>query len=161
MAKSRTFLSPTSLGLYLALRSYWGRMRVALEWLWGRNWLPTACLPNGFGVALRWLWVALPSACHSGEGAVGTTKHVVQALDGGAGRTSSRLQVEAQVSSVQRYDEPIEDFTPDQHVLAVSLPALAKEFHISFCFARHRSGICEALTRGVVRRQIGNEGRHS
>src|ERR1019366_1903949 len=31
---------------------------VALGWLWGRNWLPTACLPNGFEVALSWLWVA-------------------------------------------------------------------------------------------------------
>jgi hypothetical protein len=33
-------------------------MRVALGWLWVRNWLPTACLPNGFEVALSWLWVA-------------------------------------------------------------------------------------------------------
>jgi len=30
-----------------------------LWWPWGGYWVPTACLPNGFVVALMWLWVAL------------------------------------------------------------------------------------------------------
>ena len=38
---------------------------------------------------------------------------------GGAGRSSGRLQVEAQVSSVQGYDEPVKDVSPDQHVTSV------------------------------------------
>ena len=35
-------------------------MKVAWGWLWVPNRLPTACLPNGFGVVLGWLGVALP-----------------------------------------------------------------------------------------------------
>ena len=41
-------------GFVVAL--YW----LYLGWLWVPNRLPTACLPNGFGVALGWRWVADP-----------------------------------------------------------------------------------------------------
>jgi hypothetical protein len=56
----------------MALGSHWGRIGVALGWLWVPNRLPTACLPNGFGVALIWPWVALP-----GLGGVGTSAALV------------------------------------------------------------------------------------
>jgi hypothetical protein len=46
-------------------------------------------------------------------------KHAVKNSAGGAGRISGRLQVEAQVPSVQGYDEPVKDVTPDQHVPTV------------------------------------------
>jgi AbrB family looped-hinge helix DNA binding protein len=34
------------------------RFVMALGWLWVPNRLPTACLPNGFVVPFKWLWVA-------------------------------------------------------------------------------------------------------
>jgi hypothetical protein len=37
-------------------------MRVALVRLEGAYRLPIGCLPNGFDVASRWLWVACPCA---------------------------------------------------------------------------------------------------
>ena len=40
-----------------------GGLQVACRWLVGAYWLPTACLPNGFGAALKWLWVALSGLC--------------------------------------------------------------------------------------------------
>jgi hypothetical protein len=45
----------------------WGSLGVALGWPWGGYWVPTACLPNGFGVALMspgvaWGWLWLPGA---------------------------------------------------------------------------------------------------
>jgi hypothetical protein len=38
---------------------------VAEGWLWVPNWLPIGYLPNGFGVALRWLCTpeSMPSIC--------------------------------------------------------------------------------------------------
>jgi hypothetical protein len=42
--------------------------------------------------------------------ALATAKPGVKDLAAGAGRNSSRLQVEAEISSVQSDDEPIEDF---------------------------------------------------
>jgi hypothetical protein len=47
-------------GLEVAWETHGRRMRVALRWLWVPNRLPTACLPNVFGEAMRWLWAALP-----------------------------------------------------------------------------------------------------
>ena len=58
---------------------------MALGWLWVPNRLPTACLANGFEVALRWIWVALggliPPAAdhrklgHSGRGSLSARRN--------------------------------------------------------------------------------------
>ena len=39
-------------GSEVALGSHWGRIGVALGWLWSRNWLPINTLCGGFDVAL-------------------------------------------------------------------------------------------------------------
>jgi len=41
-------------GSEVALGSHWGRIGVALGWLWSRNWLPINTLCGGFEVALMW-----------------------------------------------------------------------------------------------------------